>query len=96
MKRLLFVLICLASTAPVFASELSVLTHRGASGYLPDHSIAARALAYAKGSNYLEQDVVLAKDDVPVVLHDIHLDTLADVVQRFPQRGRADGRYCAM
>jgi glycerophosphoryl diester phosphodiesterase len=40
--------------------------------------------------------VVLSKDDVPVVLHDIHLDTVTDVARQFPDRKRDDGRYYAL
>jgi glycerophosphoryl diester phosphodiesterase len=73
-----------------------VIAHRGASGYLPEHTIAAKAYAHALGADYIEQDLVLSKDDVPVVLHDIHLDTVTDAAQRFPNRKRADGRYYAL
>lgn len=73
-----------------------VIAHRGASGYLPEHTLAAKAFAYAVGSDFLEQDVVLSKDDVPLVLHDVHLDTVTDVRQRFPDRARDDGRYYAI
>ena len=39
-------------------------------------------MAERMGADYLEQDVVLTKDDVPIVLHDIHLDTVTDVARR--------------
>jgi glycerophosphoryl diester phosphodiesterase len=70
-----------------------VIAHRGASGYLPEHSLSAKAMAYAMGANYLEQDVVLSKDDVPVVIHDIHLETVTDVAKKFPKKKRKDGKY---
>jgi glycerophosphoryl diester phosphodiesterase len=73
-----------------------VIAHRGASGYLPEHTTEAIAAAHAQGADYLEQDVVLSKDGVPVVLHDIHIDTVTDVARRFPARARADGRYYAI
>jgi glycerophosphoryl diester phosphodiesterase len=73
-----------------------VIAHRGASGYLPEHTLASKALAHGMGADFLEQDVVLSKDGVPVVLHDIHLDSTTDVAQRFPSRARADGRYYAI
>ena len=53
-----------------------VIAHRGASGYLPEHTLAAKALAYGLGADFLEQDLVLTKDDVPVVLHDIFVVTV--------------------
>jgi glycerophosphoryl diester phosphodiesterase len=70
-----------------------VIAHRGASGYLPEHTLPAKALAHAQGADYLEQDVVATRDDELVVLHDIHLDRITDVAARFPERARADGRY---
>jgi glycerophosphoryl diester phosphodiesterase len=73
-----------------------VIAHRGASGYLPEHTLAAKALAFGMGADYLEQDVVLTRDDHPIVLHDIHLDTVTDVAQQFPGRQRADGRFYAL
>ncbi len=73
-----------------------VIAHRGASGYLPEHTLAAKALAYGLGADFLEQDLVLTKDDVPVVLHDIYVDTVTDVAKRFPDRKRADGRFYAL
>lgn len=71
------------------------IAHRGASGYLPEHSLAAKALAHGMGAEYLEQDVVVSADDHCVVLHDIHLDRVSDVAKRYPGRGREDGRYYA-
>jgi glycerophosphoryl diester phosphodiesterase len=70
-----------------------VIAHRGASGYLPEHTLQAKAMAYGMGADYLEQDVVATRDDELVVLHDIHLDTVTDVADRFSDRAREDGRF---
>ena len=56
----------------------AIIAHRGASAYLPEHTLPAKALAYAMGADYLEQDVVATRDDELVVLHDIHLDRVTD------------------
>ncbi|EHC36318.1 Glycerophosphoryl diester phosphodiesterase [Salmonella enterica subsp. enterica serovar Alachua str. R6-377] len=58
------------------AAEKVVIAHRGASGkslsptvapgasgYLPEHTLPAKAMAYAQGADYLEQDLVMTKDD---------------------------------
>ncbi len=82
-----------AQAQPAPAARPLVIAHRGASGYLPEHTLAAKAYAYALGADFIEQDLVLTKDDVPVVLHDIYLDTVTDVAKRFAERKRADGRY---
>lgn len=73
-----------------------VIAHRGASGYLPEHTLEAKALAHEQGADFIEQDLVLTKDDVPIVMHDIHLETISDVAQRFPDRKRSDGHYYAL
>jgi glycerophosphoryl diester phosphodiesterase len=73
-----------------------VIAHRGASGYLPEHTLEAVTLAFALGADFIEQDLVLTKDLVPVVLHDIHLDTVTNVAERYPNRKRDDGRYYAL
>ena len=93
--RLLSIVLCSAFFNTVLAKPL-VIAHRGASGYLPEHTLAASTLAFAMGADYIEQDLVLSKDLVPVVLHDIHLDTVTDVAQKFPARHREDGRYYAL
>lgn len=72
-----------------------VIAHRGASGHLPEHTLPAKALAYAMGADYLEQDLVATRDDRLIVVHDIHLDRVTDVAGRFPGRARADGRFYA-
>lgn len=54
------------------AFAIDVIAHRGASGQLPEHSLVAVAFAHAGGANYIEQDVVLTRDGVAIVLHDIH------------------------
>lgn len=73
-----------------------VIAHRGASGYLPEHTLAAKAVAHAMGAHFIEQDVVLCRNGTPIVLHDIHLDSTTNVAQRFPGRAREDGRFYAI
>jgi len=70
-----------------------VIAHRGASGYLPEHTIAAKAMAYAMGADYVEQDLVMTRDDRIIVLHDHHLDQVTNVRDVFPDRARKDGKY---
>jgi glycerophosphoryl diester phosphodiesterase len=70
-----------------------IIAHRGASGYRPEHTLAAKTLAHEMGADYLEQDIVASADDELVVLHDIYLDRVSDVAARFPGRARDDGRY---
>ena len=75
-------------------SNLSyIIAHRGASGYLPEHTLEAAAYAYALGADYIEQDIVLSKDSIPVVMHDIYLDFTTNVKKIFPKRKRKDGHW---
>jgi glycerophosphoryl diester phosphodiesterase len=76
-------------------SAPAVIAHRGASGYLPEHTLAAKAMAHAMGADFLEQDVIATRDGELVVLHDLTLDHVTDVAQCYPGRQRADGHfYC--
>ncbi|MBW7931003.1 MAG: glycerophosphodiester phosphodiesterase [Gammaproteobacteria bacterium] len=70
-----------------------VIAHRGASGYLPEHTLVAKALAFGQGADYLEQDVVATRDDQLIVFHDLTLEQTTDVARHFPGRQRADGHY---
>ena len=70
-----------------------IIAHRGASGYLPEHTLECKAMAFGMNPDYIEQDVVLTKDNHPVVIHDHYLDTVSDVDRVFPGRKRSDGRY---
>ena len=73
-----------------------VIAHRGASGYLPEHTLEAKTLAYAMGADFLEQDLVLSRDGELVVIHDIHLESTTDVSEKFPDRAREDGKFYAI
>lgn len=96
MKLLVTLLIALSSSLLAQGAKPVVVAHRGASGYLPEHTLEAKALAHAMGADFLEQDVVLTKDDVPIVMHDIHLETICDAAKVFPDRKRSDGHYYAI
>jgi len=75
------------------AADKIVVAHRGASGYLPEHTLPAVAMAYAMGADFMEQDVVMTRDDQLIVWHDLTLDRNTDVRHQFPGRARADGRH---
>ncbi len=83
----------MAAASGVAVAQKIVVAHRGASGYLPEHTLEAKAMAYAMGADFIEQDVVMTRDDQLIVLHDITLDRTTDVAMRFPGRARDDGRH---
>jgi glycerophosphoryl diester phosphodiesterase len=70
-----------------------VIAHRGASGYAIEHTEAAKCMAHAQDADYIEQDVVLTKDLVFIVSHDITMDATTDVAMVYPDRRRADGKF---
>ena len=74
----------------------AIIAHRGACGYLPEHTLPAVKLAHAFDANYIEQDVVLTSDDVPIVLHDVTLELTTNVATLFPKRHRGDGLFYAI
>jgi len=73
-----------------------VIAHRGASGYLPEHTLAAKALAHSQGADFLEQDVVATRDGQLIVCHDVYLERVTDVKTRYPARHRTDGHFYAI
>lgn len=72
---------------------MHIIAHRGASAYLPEHTLEGKAFAYAQGADFLEQDVVLSRDGRTIVHHDLVLDYTTDVAERFPGRARPDGLH---
>src|SRR5437867_6585802 len=61
-----------------------LIAHRGASGYAPEHTLAAYELAIRQGADFVEQDLQLTKDDVLICLHDPDLARTTDVAKVFP------------
>ena len=53
-------------------------------------------MAHGMGADYIEQDVLLSRDGELIVLHDLFLDAVTDVAQRYPGRQREDGHYYAI
>ena len=56
-----------------------VIAHRGASGYLPEHTLAGYELAVKLGADYIEPDLQLTKDGYLVAMHDTTLNRTTDV-----------------
>ena len=60
-----------------------VIGHRGASGELPEHTLASYERAIARGADFIEPDLVLTKDGVMIARHEPMLDDTTDVATRF-------------
>ena len=67
---------------------ITVFAHRGASGYRPEHTLAAYALAIKLGADYIEPDLVSTKDGVLVARHENEISGTTDVADHpeFAQR----------
>jgi len=61
------------------AAEPLVVAHRGASGYRPEHTLAAYELAIDMGADIVEPDLVSTKDGVLVARHENQLSDTTDV-----------------
>jgi glycerophosphoryl diester phosphodiesterase len=69
-------------------SRPTLIAHRGASAYAPEHTLAAYRLAMKQGADFVEPDLQITKDGVLVCLHDTTLERTTNVRQVFPDRAR--------
>jgi glycerophosphoryl diester phosphodiesterase len=78
--------VCLISAAwfimsympPASLSAFSVIAHRGNSSESPENTLASFLQAIELGVEYIECDIHLTKDKVPVVVHDHILERTTD------------------
>jgi len=70
-----------ASAAPPAKGEAEplVIGHRGASGYRPEHTLAAYRLAAEQGADFIEPDLVSTRDGVLVARHENEIGGTTDV-----------------
>ncbi len=78
----------LAAQFATFAQykKKTLIAHRGASGYAPEHSREAYLLAMEQGADFVEPDLQITKDGVLVCLHDLTLERTTNVAEVFPDR----------
>jgi glycerophosphoryl diester phosphodiesterase len=72
-------------------SRKTVIAHRGASGYAPEHTLEAYRLAIHQHADYVEQDLQITSDGVLVCLHDVTLERTTNVRDVFPTRSVKQG-----
>jgi len=92
----------LPATPVLAASTLNgavpiVIGHRGASGYRPEHTLAAYDLAISQGANYIEPDLVMTKDGELLARHEpmlarvnLNPDGTIKFVNGVPELNRTD------
>ena len=59
-----------------------VIGHRGAAGYLPDHTLESYALAVELGADYIEPDLVATRDGHLIARHEPNIIATTDVASR--------------
>ncbi|MDA2930008.1 glycerophosphodiester phosphodiesterase [Acidobacteria bacterium AH-259-O06] len=74
-------------------TKKTVVAHRGASAYAPEHTLEAYRLAIEQGADYVEEDLQITKDGVLVCLHDLTLERTTNVEEVFPHRYRQVERH---
>ena len=63
-------------------SQSIVIAHRGASGYVPEHTLASYFIAIEQGADYIEPDLVMTRDGVLVARHENEIGGTTDVAER--------------
>ncbi|MEA5575190.1 glycerophosphodiester phosphodiesterase [Anabaena sp. UHCC 0451] len=65
----------------LFTNQLPIIiAHRGASGYRPEHTLAAYQLAIDLGADYIEPDLVITKDGVLIARHENEISETTDII----------------
>src|SRR5687768_9332493 len=82
----ILILLMSATGSAQYAKPKTNVAHRGASGYAPEHTLAAYQLAIEMGADYVEQDLAVTKDGVLICLHDGSLERTTNVEALFPTR----------
>jgi glycerophosphoryl diester phosphodiesterase len=86
-RNVTIALILLATvTGQAQYQKKTVVAHRGASAYAPEHTAAAYKLAIEMGADFVEQDLAVTKDGVLICLHDPTLERTTNVEDIFPNR----------
>ena len=68
------------------AADPLVIAHRGASGYLPEHTLAGYELAVKLGADFIEPDLQLTRDGVLIAMHDDTLQRTTNITELFAAR----------
>ncbi len=67
-----------AAETPI-AARVLVIGHRGASALRPEHTLASYGKAIADGADFVEPDLVMTRDGVPVARHENEIGGTTDV-----------------
>jgi glycerophosphoryl diester phosphodiesterase len=68
----------------------TLIAHRGASAYAPEHTVASYDLAIAQKADFVEPDLAVSKDGTLICLHDDTLDRTTNVEEVYPSRSSTE------
>lgn len=71
--KALFLFLMNFKASLIASPEVAVIAHRGHSGAAPENTLSAFRHAIHIGADYIELDVHLSKDGIPVVIHDLSI-----------------------
>src|SRR5689334_25416166 len=71
--------VLMTGTSAGGGSRPFVIAHRGASGYVPEHTLAGYFIAIQQGTDYVEPDLVITKDGALVARHENEIGGTTDV-----------------
>ncbi|HEX2689787.1 MAG TPA: glycerophosphodiester phosphodiesterase family protein, partial [Kofleriaceae bacterium] len=67
-----------AEEACPLAGKLTVIGHRGSSGYRPEHTLEGYRLAAQMGADFIEPDLVSTRDGVLIARHENEIGGTTD------------------
>jgi glycerophosphoryl diester phosphodiesterase len=85
---LMILMVGMVGTSWAIDEDFLVIAHRGASGYRPEHTLAAYQWAIDKGADFIEPDLVSTKDGYLICRHEMNIEGTTDVEEKFPDRYR--------
>ena len=74
--------VTLADNRPANERSPLILGHRGAPGYLPEHTLESYALAVELGADFIEPDLVMTKDGFLIARHEPNIINTTDIRNR--------------
>ena len=80
--------VLMTASSMAAAERPFVIAHRGASGYVPEHTLAGYFVAIQQGADYVEPDLVITRDGALVVRHENEIGGTTDVASH-PEFARA-------
>jgi glycerophosphoryl diester phosphodiesterase len=78
----LLIIVAPRTEMPLASADPLIIAHRGASGLRPEHTLAAYGLAIAQGADFIEVDIVPARDGALIARHENELSDTTDIASK--------------